>query len=261
MPELITYHHTRGRLRSSCSRSGSCSCSPKMVLPGLHRCQQQSLLCWSSCEAGRHPDLRQQPSDNFSMLILRAHTHCVHYKWFLSGTTDHTSMLVTAVGCLAATAISSTKCAIATPQDALQQGLCCIYISAPVQLALLLSHTQPAEQLQAYPVEGAGRSTHDPLTALAWLLQGLPWQASRSAGGSSNHRIVSSSLHLSLCRHVKLPVELPHSSRLQVLFSSHSMHVSWANQVPQRLQKNGHITTDKACLPMQLAVWLSQAYP
>jgi hypothetical protein len=64
---------------------------------------------------------------------------------------------------------------------------------APVQLALLLSHTQPDEQLQAYPVEGAGRSTHDPLTAWAWLLQGLPWQASRSAGGSGSkyHRALS----------------------------------------------------------------------
>jgi hypothetical protein len=38
---------------------------------------------------------------------------------------------------------------------------------APVQLALLLSQIQPAEQLQAYPVDGGGKSTQDPLTALA----------------------------------------------------------------------------------------------
>jgi hypothetical protein len=53
--------------------------------------------------------------------------------------------------------------------------------NSPAQLMLLPSHTQPAEQLQAYASEGGGRSVHEPLTALAMLLQGLAWHASRSA--------------------------------------------------------------------------------
>jgi hypothetical protein len=74
--------------------------------------------------------------------------------------------------------VSATACGI---QESMPRACC----SAPAQLALSLSHSQPVEQLQAYPREGGGRSLHEPLTALSWLLQGLLAQASRSAGRSS----------------------------------------------------------------------------
>jgi hypothetical protein len=66
---------------------------------------------------------------------------------------------------------------------------------SPAQLMLLPSHTQPAEQLQAYASEGGGRSVHEPLTALAMLLQGLAWHASRSAAQAAAGRHGSHNRH------------------------------------------------------------------